>query len=88
MLSWVMDTVAGTLELLLHRIEQLQNLLDIDPPQQLIPTKTWQKIIGKLRSMALAIPGACGLFSLLQEAFRHKEQDRINLHVDSHVGTL
>jgi hypothetical protein len=34
--------------------------------------------------MALALPGARGLFSLLQEAFRHKQKHRIRLSAGVH----
>ena len=44
-----------------------------------LPLKDWHRILGELRSMSLALPGARGLFSLLQEAFRHHTQGRLPL---------
>ena len=43
----------------------------IRPDQKRIAAKSWHKVLGELRSMVLAIPGGKGLFSTLQEAFRH-----------------
>ena len=38
---------------------------------QRIATKRWHKLLGELRSMVLALPGARGLFSTLQMAFQN-----------------
>ena len=82
MLGWVIDTVNGTIELSTRRRDRLRQLLfDIHPNQKVIATKVWHKVLGELRSMALAIPGARGLFSLLQEAFRHEESTRPRLRL-------
>jgi len=82
MLGWVIDTVDGTIELSTRRRNRLLQLLrDIDPTQKVIATKVWHKVLGELRSMALAIPGARGLFSLLQEVFRHEESTRPRLRL-------
>jgi hypothetical protein len=70
-LGWLLDTVASTLELPPHRRERLQELLDeIPPTQKRISVAKWHRVLGELRSMALAIPGARGLFSHLQAALR------------------
>ena len=75
MLGWVINSTRGTIELPPHRVDRLHDLLNsICPTRRLVPTKTWHKLLGELRSMAIAIPGAQGLFSLLQEAFRHEER--------------
>ena len=82
MLGWIVDTKQGTIELTPRRQARLHQLLeDIKPGQKLIATKTWHKVLGELRSMALALPGARGLFSLLQEAFRHEEHSRPRLRL-------
>ena len=73
-LGWLIDTVSGTLELPPHRKDRLHAILDsIEPSQKRIAAKTWHQVLGELRSMALALPGGQGLFSTLQEAFRHPE---------------
>ena len=77
MLGWIIDTIRRTIELPPHRILRLREILgSVSPLQTKISVKHWHKIIGELRSMAIAIPGAQGMFSLLQEAFRHVETTR------------
>jgi hypothetical protein len=69
-LGWLIDTLAMTIGLPVHRKECLNKILaSIDPTQKRIATKQWHKILGELRSMSLAIPGSRGLFSTFQEAF-------------------
>ena len=75
-LGWVVDTVTSTVELPPHRADRLQAILDsIQPGQRRVATKTWHQVLGELRSMAVASPGMRGLFSTLQEAFRHVDTD-------------
>ena len=82
MLGWKIDTVAQTIALLPHRAVRLTGILDSIPAtQRTIPTKTWHKVLGELRSMSIALPGARGLFSLLQEAFRHEDLARPQLRL-------
>ena len=76
-LCCILDTVNGTIELSPHRVARLNVILaSVTPKMKVIAVQQWHKILGELRSMLIAIPGACGLFSLLQEAFRHVEADR------------
>lgn len=76
-LGWVIDTVNGTLELPDHRFDRLCQLLDnIPPTQQRVGVRAWQKVLGELRSMSLAIPGSRGLFSMLQHALRYNHTGR------------
>ena len=85
-LGWLLDTLQLTVELPPHRITRLHDILaSIRPTQRRIATKTWHKILGELRSMTLAIPGARGLFSTLQEAFRHPEPTGNRLRLHKHV---
>ena len=71
LLGWIIDTVNSTIELPPHHITRLQAILaSVTPKMKVIAVKQWHKILGELRSMSIAIPGARGLFSLLQEAFR------------------
>ena len=85
-LGWLLDTLQLTVELPPHRITRLHDILSsIKPTQRRIATKTWHKILGELRSMTLAIPGARGLFSTLQEAFRHPEPTGNRLWLHKHV---
>jgi hypothetical protein len=68
-LGWVVDTIKMTVELPQHRVERLFELLDyVAPGQRRASANKWEKLLGELRSMVLAIPGGRGLFSVLQEA--------------------
>ncbi|KAL7577853.1 hypothetical protein ACA910_010599 [Epithemia clementina (nom. ined.)] len=89
-LGWVLDTIAYTLELPPHRRERLFAILDSVPPtRKRISTKDWHRLVRELRSMVLAIPGGGGgqgLFSTLQEAFRHPDGVHYNrLKLNCHV---
>jgi hypothetical protein len=65
-LGWDIDTVAGTMQLPEHRAQQLHELLELVPPEATcISERRWHHLLGKLRSMVLAIPGGRGLFSTL-----------------------
>ena len=85
-LGWIIDTIQGTVELPDHRIHRLHEILaSIKPGQRRVAISSWHQVLGELRSMALAIPGARGLFSTLQEAFRHPEKDGNRLRLHKHV---
>ncbi|CAJ1946536.1 unnamed protein product [Cylindrotheca closterium] len=75
-LGWLLDSVDKTISLPPHRIERLQTILaSIGPTKKRISAKNWHRLLGELRSMVIGIPGARGLFSPLQEAFRTKTPD-------------
>jgi hypothetical protein len=81
-LGWVVNSITKTISLPSHRADRLLEILhSIPAAQRTIATKEWHKIIGELRSMSIAIPGCKGLFSVLQEAFRHEESDRPRLRL-------
>jgi hypothetical protein len=68
-LGWVVDTIKVTVELPQHRLERLFELLDsVASGQRRASANNWEKLLGELQSMVLAIPGSRGLFSVLQEA--------------------
>jgi hypothetical protein len=84
-LGWIIDTLLMTLELPQHRKDRLQEILrGIPSLQKRVSVLKWQQILGKLRSMSIAIPGLRGLFSLLQEALRHPSDGRIRLSQGVH----
>ena len=69
-LGWIIDTHKMTLMLTPRRSSCLaENLDGIPSSQRQMSIKKWHRILGKLRSMSIALPGSQGLFSLLQEAF-------------------
>ena len=84
-LGWLIDTVAMTITLPQHRLERLNSILtDLPRSKHRIALKKWHRVLGELRSMAIAIPGLRGCFSLLQEAFRTTTGKRIRLTSDLH----
>jgi hypothetical protein len=79
-LGWIIDTILMTIELPEHWQTCLRKILDSIPPgQKCVSIAKWQKLLGKLHSMTIAIPGARGMFSLLQEAFPHNANGRLRL---------
>jgi hypothetical protein len=85
-LGWLIDTVAMTIELPPHRVARLNEILaSIGPERTRIALKAWQQVLGELRSMALGIPGAKGLFSTLQAAFKQPaDRGRLRLTPEIH----
>jgi hypothetical protein len=86
-LGWIIDTVLMTLELPQHRKDRLLAILaEILRNQKRTSVKRWQRILGELCSMLIALPGSRGLFSLLQETLRHQAQNRIRLSREVHAA--
>ena len=67
-LGWIVNTNEGTLRLSPKRKADLGTLLDIPPSQCRISTKKLERLIRKLRSMHLAVPGVVGHFYNLQQS--------------------
>lgn len=67
-LGWIIDTKRMTLSLAPRRAERLRHLIYEEFPnhRKRATIKDWHRLLGKLRSMTLALPGSRGLFSLLQ----------------------
>ena len=69
LLRWEVNTVTQTIHLPHHRVERLKEILALFPFNKKCTTvKVWQIFIGKLRSMAIAIPAARGMFSQMKYA--------------------
>ena len=68
LLGWVIDSVRGTIHLPQHRVKLLTTMLHEVEGQRRVSHKRWRKLLGELRSMMLAIPGAEGMFSHIQAA--------------------
>jgi len=85
-LGWVVNTATMTIELPLHRQERLGEILaSIPPTQRRLSKKKWHKVLGELRSMSIALPGARGLFSAMQVALSNSpSSNRINLSKGVH----
>ena len=67
-LGCMVDTDEGTLRLPPKRKAELGTLLEIPPLQRRISTKKIERLIGKVRSMNLAVPGAVGHFYNLPQS--------------------
>jgi hypothetical protein len=83
-LGWLFDTVNRTIELPPDRVERLHEILASVPrDQNRTSRQKWQRLVGELRSMILAIPGGRGLFSQLQSIITHaaapKPTDRLRI---------
>jgi hypothetical protein len=86
MLGWLIDTVQATVTLPPHRIERLHTIIhSISPSQRRVSLQKWHKILGELRSMSLAIPGARGLFSHLQAALQARNLDKGRIRVSANI---
>ena len=84
-LGWIIDTISMTIHLPPHRVTRLGEILaSIPKSQRRLSVKKWHKILGELRSMSLALPGARNLFSTMQKALALKSKTRIALHKSVH----
>ena len=69
-----------TISLPPHRADRFWDILaEIPATQKRIIVDKWHRCLGELRSMLLALPGSCGLFSQMQEALRHVNGKRVTL---------
>jgi hypothetical protein len=86
-LGWLIDTIAGTIELPLHRIERLETILHIEFPRTRTRASltSWHKLLGELRSMVLALPGGLGMFSMLQDALVKRPSSNNRIHLTSTI---
>jgi len=78
-LGWIIDVLKQTLELPPHRIQRLREIFDYLRHRDRVGTSMWHKILGELRSMSIGIPGSRGLFSMLQEGLKFRDQNRIRI---------
>ncbi|KAL7561530.1 hypothetical protein ACA910_022684 [Epithemia clementina (nom. ined.)] len=79
-LGWNIDSLQRTVKLPAHRRERLLQLLDATKHKKSVPLKTFQQRLGELRSMAMGLPGARGLFSHLQSALStHRTYTHVRL---------
>ena len=85
-LGWLIDTIAQTIQLPKHRSDRLVAMLESLDGRKRVCTSDWHKILGELRSMSLAVPGARGLFSALQTGFQQKEAKH-RIRIDRNMRT-
>ncbi|EJK56345.1 hypothetical protein THAOC_23791 [Thalassiosira oceanica] len=85
MLGWIIDTVNLTISLAPRREERLAEILASIPiTQKRTSVRKWHKVLGELRSMSLALPGARHLFSHMQHALATKLKGRVSLRKGVH----
>ena len=83
-LGWIINSADGIISLSLKRIEDLDMLLNIPSKQHRMSRKKLERLIGKLRSMHLAIPGAIGHFYHIQMALTKANRRTTYLSKDFH----
>ena len=75
LLGWVIETVNMRLSLYPHQGNHFKDISEeVSSRHKRINVEKWQWVLGELRSMDIALPGARGLFSHMQEALRHVEE--------------
>lgn len=86
-LGWIINTVDQTITLPQHRVERLAEILaSIPKSQKRISIRKWHKVLGELRSMSLALPGAKHLFSHMQHALLQQQGGRLSLKKGVHAA--
>ena len=85
MLRWINDSVNMKIALSPHRVAQLKGIvLSIPRTQQRVGVDKWHRVLSKLRSMALSLPGARGILSQMKEALCHVKGKRVTLSPGVH----
>ena len=75
-LGWIIDTEKGTIQLPPCRLVELKDLLDIPASLWRMSVKKLRALIGKLRSMHLAVPSAIRHFYHIQAALTKADSGR------------
>ncbi|KAL3810349.1 hypothetical protein ACHAXA_003078 [Cyclostephanos tholiformis] len=84
-LGWIIDTSTLTIHLPSHRAARLAEILASIPRTQRRTSITkWHTVLGKLRSMSLALPGSRNIFSTMQNALTSRTKGRVALHKGVH----
>ena len=85
MLGWVVDSVNMKIALPPHRVARLKEIVSSIPcTQHRVGVDKCHRVLGELRSMALALPGARGLFIQIHEALCQVKFKRVTLSIVVH----
>ena len=85
MLGWIVDSVNMMITLPPHHLARLKEIVSsITRTQHRVGVGKWHRVLSKLCSMVLTLPGARGLFSQLQEALCHVKGKRVTLSTGVH----
>jgi hypothetical protein len=80
-LGWMINMLDIAISLPAHRLARIWEILaSIAPSHRRISLTRWQQALGELRSMALAISAAIGIFSALQDALKTSDGNRVRLN--------
>jgi hypothetical protein len=78
-LGWDHATHSRYLVMAPHRKEKIVALLEDLRDKKRTSLKTWQSLIGQLRSLVVGLPGSEGEFSLLQAALQQSHDGRVKI---------
>jgi hypothetical protein len=67
------------MELTERRKERVRHIFDDLRGKNRVSVKKWQRVLGELRFMGAAIPGAAGLFGAMQLGLKHTDQHRVRI---------
>ena len=85
MLGWIVDSINMTIALPPHCVAWRKEIVSSIPlTQHRVGVDKWHRVLGELRSMALALPGAREFFSQMQEALFHIKGKRVTLSTGVH----
>merc|ERR1712095_224996 len=84
-LERIINTELMIIHLPPHWVTRLADILaSIPVTQKRTSVKKWHKVLGELRSMSLALPGARNLFSQMQHALANQVSTRVALSKGVH----
>ena len=83
-LGWDYQVLDKTLLLAPHRSEKVLAEINQCLAQRRVGQKSFESLIGQLRSLVPGVPGSEGQFSLLQAALREKKDNRVRLNETTH----
>jgi hypothetical protein len=87
-LGWDIDTEQMVIQLPTHRKDRLQELLAMFQSKRYASKRKWQKLLGELRSMAMAIHSAKYLFCVLQQGLKCEHTRILRALVEYPQGNL
>ena len=84
-LGWILDMEAGTVTLPERNIEEFLTLVEIPATQRRMGRKYLERLVEKLRSMYLAVPGAVGGLFHIQRALNQGGVDQAWISLAFHL---
>ena len=87
-LGWILNTEAGTVTLPERKLEELLTPVDIPATQRRMGRKDLEGLVGKFRSMHLAVPGAVAHLFHIQQALDQGGVDRVWISLTNPLGTI